>query len=68
MKRTIEKILESHKNGEIITWKAVNDILLLTIVSRDDVIICPICEEIIIVGGLCPRCTVELCSPGPIIL
>lgn len=63
MKRKIEKILEAHKKGEIITWKAVNEILLLSVVIKNEVAICPICEEVVMFDGMCPRCTVEMCTP-----
>jgi hypothetical protein len=70
MKRNIEKILEAHKKGEIITWEAVNEILLLSVVIKNEVAICPICNECVLINDICPKCTVELCSPpyGQIVL
>lgn len=70
MKREIEKILEKHKEGKIITWKAVNKILLLSVVIKNEVAICPICDECVLINDVCPKCTVDLCSPpdGQIVL
>ena len=66
----IRKILEQHKEGTISTNKAVNKILLLSVVIKNKVEICPICEECVLINNVCPKCTVELCSPPdePIIL
>jgi rubrerythrin len=64
MKREeLEKILENYKEGKIVRWKAVNEILLLSVVIKNEVSICPICEETVLLDGNCPKCTVELCSP-----
>ena len=63
MKSQIEKILKNHKSGKTLTWEAINQILELTILKKEDIDICPICEETIIVGKICPRCTIDLCSP-----
>lgn len=64
MKREIEKILEKHKEGKIITWKAVNEILRLSIVRNNEVTICALCKEhILMADGTCPDCTIALCTP-----
>lgn len=70
MKIEIQKILEKHKDDKIITWKAVNEILLLSVINKNDVSICPICEKYVLINNVCPKCTVELCSPldGQIII
>jgi ribosomal protein L32 len=63
MKRKIQKILEEHKEGKTKTHKAVNEILLLSVVKKSEVETCPICKEFIMINNVCPKCTVDLCSP-----
>lgn len=70
MNREIRKILERHKGGEITTNKAVNEILVLSVLKKNDVLICEMCDEHLLINGVCPSCTIEFCTPldGPIVL
>lgn len=63
MRRDIEKIIERYKLSDLTINKAVNEILLLSIVKKDDIEICPICEKHLLINGTCPRCTIDLCTP-----
>lgn len=63
MKYKIEKILELYKKGEADLSTSINDMLALYIVSKDEVNICEICNETVLINGTCPKCTIELCSP-----
>lgn len=64
----IQTVLDDYKDGKIKDFKAVNEILRMFII--EEVYICPICKTTILIDGMCPRCTIDLCSPPdkPIIL
>lgn len=63
MNREIRKILELHKEGKVTTNKAVNEILLLFVVIKNEVSICEMCNKHLLINGVCPNCTIEFCTP-----
>ena len=64
-KALFEELEAYYKPTEVVKNNAV-----LPHVSNNEVAICPICEECILINNVCPKCTVELCSPpdGQIVL
>ena len=71
MNREIRKILERHKEGKLTINKAVNEILFLSVVLKNEVSICGICDKhILMPDGTCPSCTIAFCTPldGQIVL
>jgi hypothetical protein len=70
MNRKIGNILKDYKIGKLSKVKAVNAVLELTIVNKDNITICWVCNENILINGVCPKCTIELCTPPdkPIVL
>ena len=63
MNREIRKIIEQHKEGKLTTNKAVNEILLLSVVIKNEVSICEMCDKHLLINGVCPSCTIEFCTP-----
>lgn len=64
MNREIRKILERHKEDKLTTNKAVNEILLLSVVIKNEVLICEMCNKHLLINGVCPNCTIEFCTPN----
>lgn len=63
MKADFEKILEPYLKNELLKSKVINELMVLTILKKDDVETCPICEEYVLIHNTCPKCTIELCTP-----
>lgn len=64
MRREIEIAVEKFSKGELTKGKMVNEILRLSIVRNNEVAVCEICNEhILMSNGTCPDCTIALCTP-----
>jgi len=64
MRREIEIAVEKFNKGKLTKGKMVNEILRLSIVRNNEVAVCEICNEhILMANGTCPECTISLCTP-----
>jgi hypothetical protein len=62
MKYKIEKILDNYKNNKLSKIKTINEILNLFIINKNNIEICPICNENILIENVCPKCTINFCT------
>ena len=63
MKPELTKILVMSKLEMMPINDAINEILKLIIIDKDEIKICPICEKHVLINSVCPSCTIELCTP-----
>jgi hypothetical protein len=64
MRLEIQKIVDRYNKGELTKGKMQNEILRLSIVRNNEVVVCEICKEhILMADGTCPDCTIALCTP-----
>ena len=64
MRLEIQKIVDRYNKGELTKGKMQNEILRLSIVRNNEVAVCEICNEhILMKNGTCPDCTIKLCTP-----
>ena len=64
MRDKIQNIVDKYNKGELTKGKMQNEILRLSIVSNNEVVVCKICNKhILMVDGTCPDCTIALCTP-----
>jgi len=64
MRLNIQKIVDRYNKGELTKSEMQNEILRLSIVRNNEVSVCEICNEhILMVDGTCPYCTIALCTP-----
>jgi hypothetical protein len=61
MKFKIQKIVDKYNEGELSSSKMQNEIMKLSIVKKNDIKVCRICEKhILMLDGTCPKCTISL--------
>lgn len=64
MRRKIEIAVEKFNKGELTKGEMVNEILLLSIVKNNEVKVCQLCKEnVLMTNGCCPKCTIDFCTP-----
>ena len=64
MRLEIQKIVDRYNKGELTKGKMQNEILRLSIVRNNEVAVCEICNEhVLMADGTCPDCTITLCTP-----
>lgn len=64
MRIKIQNIVDRYNKGELTKGKMQNEILYLSIIKNNEVLVCDVCQKhILMKDGTCPDCTIKLCTP-----